>query len=31
MNLIPQHGGYRNLKSLQIAERVYDGLMTHGI
>jgi hypothetical protein len=23
--IIPQHGGYRRLKSFQIAERVYDG------
>ncbi len=25
MSLIPKHGGYRNLKSFQIAELVYDG------
>lgn len=28
MNLIPKHGGYRNLKSFQIAELVYDGTVT---
>ncbi len=28
--LIPRHGGYRNLKSFQVAELIYDVTVCHG-